>query len=465
MVELVQLGRERVQAQVLEGRRYQLVQQHRPVPPQPPQDLVLESLIELCDRLARKVPLKAVGPRRREEEEHPAPVGDLAEVAFEIAQHHRLLELRDDPRNDARRHEDARAPEDGEAVRVEGPGDDALSSLHPELPQRSLEVLGRRAGKGHDGDPLGLDAPLQQPPDAQTSDGGARPSADGGLQTAGLTASCGGAVFDRLPPDTSAFAPFTSFDKLDLSRIGEEAPFFLREFASSYEWFVTQEGEGWRQVFGQPSRPGVDPPYASLRLEMRDGEWAPVSWGQCRIELDAEGWGNARFVIDPKTPPDPEANRISVLATEVACAGGQAAEDRDVRAVILNEDERAVSIVILVEPTKGATEEQAQGVHRMAAGAFPLFEKVSPKSFLKALALAEIGVGTMLLTPVVPNALAGAALSTFAGGLVTMYLRTPALHEPHSVWPTPAGIGVSKDIWMLAIGLGLLADRHGESDP
>jgi hypothetical protein len=66
---------------------------------------------------------------------------------------------------------------------------------------------------------------------------------------------------------------------------------------------------------------------------------------------------------------------------------------------------------------------------------------------------------------VVPNAVAGAALSTFAGGLVTMYLRTPSLHKPQSVWPTPAGIGVSKDVWMLAIGLGLIADRYGESDP
>jgi uncharacterized membrane protein YphA (DoxX/SURF4 family) len=108
------------------------------------------------------------------------------------------------------------------------------------------------------------------------------------------------------------------------------------------------------------------------------------------------------------------------------------------------------------------TEEQAQGVHGMAAGAFPLFAKVSPRTFLKALALAEIGVGATLLTPVVPNALAGAALSTFAGGLVTMYLRTPALHKPHSVWPTPAGIGVSKDVWMLAIGMGLLADYDGD---
>jgi uncharacterized membrane protein YphA (DoxX/SURF4 family) len=110
------------------------------------------------------------------------------------------------------------------------------------------------------------------------------------------------------------------------------------------------------------------------------------------------------------------------------------------------------------------TEEQAKGVHGMAAGAYPFLARVPPRSFLKALALAEIGLGAMLLTPVVPNTLAGAGLSAFAGGLVTMYLRTPALHEPHSVWPTRAGIGVSKDVWMLAIGLSLLADRDGESD-
>jgi hypothetical protein len=113
-----------------------------------------------------------------------------------------------------------------------------------------------------------------------------------------------------------------------------------------------------------------------------------------------------------------------------------------------------------LEKWKG-TEEQAQRVHGVAAGAFPLLAKVPPTTFLKTLALAEMGLGTTLLTPAVPNRLAGAALSAFAGGLVTMYLRTPALHKPNSVWPTPAGIGVSKDVWMLGIGLGLLAEADG----
>ena len=103
------------------------------------------------------------------------------------------------------------------------------------------------------------------------------------------------------------------------------------------------------------------------------------------------------------------------------------------------------------------SEEQAKGVHAMASGAFPFLADMPPEKFLKALAAAEIGTGAALLLPVVGGKLAGAALTAFSGGLLTMYLRTPAMHKPGSVWPTQAGIGVSKDVWMLGIGLGLLA--------
>jgi uncharacterized membrane protein YphA (DoxX/SURF4 family) len=106
------------------------------------------------------------------------------------------------------------------------------------------------------------------------------------------------------------------------------------------------------------------------------------------------------------------------------------------------------------------TEAQATAVHGMAAGAYPFLKDVPPKTFLKALAAAEMGLGAALLTPFVRNRLAGSALTAFAGGLVTMYLRTPSLHKPGSVWPTPQGIGVSKDVWMLGIGLGLAADKR-----
>jgi uncharacterized membrane protein YphA (DoxX/SURF4 family) len=102
--------------------------------------------------------------------------------------------------------------------------------------------------------------------------------------------------------------------------------------------------------------------------------------------------------------------------------------------------------------------EQATGVHGMAAAAYPPLEPIPPRVFLKLLAAGELATGALLLSPFTSDATAGAALTGFSGALLTMYLRTPTLHKPGSVWPTPAGMAVSKDVWMLGIGLGLLGD-------
>lgn len=110
-------------------------------------------------------------------------------------------------------------------------------------------------------------------------------------------------------------------------------------------------------------------------------------------------------------------------------------------------------------------EERAKAIHGMAAGAYPFLGKLKPAAFLRALAIGEIVTGSLLLIPFVPQALAGVVLSTFSGGLVTMYLRTPALHKPGSVWPTQNGIAVSKDVWMLAIGTSLVLDELLADEP
>lgn len=102
--------------------------------------------------------------------------------------------------------------------------------------------------------------------------------------------------------------------------------------------------------------------------------------------------------------------------------------------------------------------DQAAALHGMASKAFPVLTRIAPTRFLRLLAASEIAVGTLLLTPIVPNAVAGAALTGFSGGLLTMYARTPSLRKPGSIWPSRAGIAVSKDVWMLGIGLGLVVD-------
>jgi hypothetical protein len=109
--------------------------------------------------------------------------------------------------------------------------------------------------------------------------------------------------------------------------------------------------------------------------------------------------------------------------------------------------------------------EQAAGVHGMAVGAFPFLSSIPPARFLKLLAAGEMVTGSLLLAPTVSNAAAGGALTGFAGSLLALYWRTPALHKPNSIWPTQAGTAVSKDVWMLGIGLGLLIDSLRNDDP
>lgn len=106
---------------------------------------------------------------------------------------------------------------------------------------------------------------------------------------------------------------------------------------------------------------------------------------------------------------------------------------------------------------RNADEGTAAGLHGFAAGTYPFLSKVAPTTFAKGLSTAEIAIGAALLTPFVPTAVAGAALTGFAGGLLGLYLRTPGMTKPgKSVAPTQDGLPVSKDVWMLGIGVGLL---------
>lgn len=101
-------------------------------------------------------------------------------------------------------------------------------------------------------------------------------------------------------------------------------------------------------------------------------------------------------------------------------------------------------------------EQTAKGIHGMAAGTYPFLKGIEPTRFLKLLAAGEIAVGTALLVPVVPAAVAGAGLVAFSAGLLGLYLRTPGMHT--SLRPTQQGTPIAKDVWLLGIGAGLVID-------
>ncbi|HVC13313.1 MAG TPA: hypothetical protein VND62_00470 [Acidimicrobiales bacterium] len=109
-----------------------------------------------------------------------------------------------------------------------------------------------------------------------------------------------------------------------------------------------------------------------------------------------------------------------------------------------------------------ADKETHQQLHDFASGAYPLLENAPPEQFGKALAASEVALGGALLMPVViGDGLAGLALTSFAGGLLGLYLRTPGMRQEGSVRPSKDGTALAKDTWLAGIGLTLLASSVG----
>src|SRR3712207_3980989 len=114
---------------------------------------------------------------------------------------------------------------------------------------------------------------------------------------------------------------------------------------------------------------------------------------------------------------------------------------------------------------RGADAEAAAGMHGFAAGTYPFLKNMDPQQFAKALATAEIAIGAALLTPFVPTAVAGLALTGFSGGLLGLYLNTPGMRKPGSLAPTEQGLTIAKDVWLLGIGIGLLTRGTIDREP
>jgi hypothetical protein len=109
-----------------------------------------------------------------------------------------------------------------------------------------------------------------------------------------------------------------------------------------------------------------------------------------------------------------------------------------------------------------AEKETYDRLHGFASGAYPVLESVPPGQFGKALGASEVVLGGALLAPtVIGDGLAGLALSAFAGGLLGLYMKTPGLRQEGSVRPSRDGTAIAKDVWLVGIGLTLIASSIG----
>lgn len=102
--------------------------------------------------------------------------------------------------------------------------------------------------------------------------------------------------------------------------------------------------------------------------------------------------------------------------------------------------------------------EAAAGLQKAASKGIRPLAELDREQFGRMLAYGEIAVGAALLVPFVPTRVAGAALATFAGGLLAMYFRTPELTEADGIRPSKTGVPIAKDSWLLAIGVALAVD-------
>jgi hypothetical protein len=114
---------------------------------------------------------------------------------------------------------------------------------------------------------------------------------------------------------------------------------------------------------------------------------------------------------------------------------------------------------------RGADADAAAGMHGFATGTYPFLKKLPPQQFAMALSTTEIAIGGLLLTPFVPTAIAGAALTGFSGGLLGLYLNTPGMRKENSLAPTEQGLAIAKDVWLLGIGVGLLTRGTIDREP
>jgi hypothetical protein len=105
-----------------------------------------------------------------------------------------------------------------------------------------------------------------------------------------------------------------------------------------------------------------------------------------------------------------------------------------------------------------ADKEASHHLHGVASGAYPMLENAPPEQFTKALGAAEVALGGALLAPmVISDSLAGLALTSFAGGLLGLYAKTPGMRREGSIRPSQEGLALAKDSWLAGIGVTLMA--------
>jgi hypothetical protein len=165
-----------------------------------------------------------------------------------------------------------------------------------------------------------------------------------------LAAACGPVPFPwPIGDPETAFQPFDG----NVDELVDEEARVEWNFWPPTTWWVVEDTETELMIFGLQDIPTIqEPSYSYALFEQVDGDWRAAGWGDCRIQVTAEGFGIATFEIDGENPPDPEGAEFHLLANERACASGKTPVDREVIPVVA-ETSHAVEVIVLVESPVG----------------------------------------------------------------------------------------------------------------
>ena len=199
------------------------------------------------------------------------------------------------------------------------------------------------SGAGSDG--AGTEAPVITTTTTNPS------STTAGPDTPPLRAHCGPV---EIPVAAEPELPAEPLDADAVSALDGMVEFAGAEagFLDGYEWFIADRSGELLTLFGtaaQPQPPDV-PAYGYASFKRTDGVWVPSGWGQCRIEVEAVGFGNAAWILDAE--PDSQSGELQVQINERACASGQPPVGREVVPVVTATDTN-VTITVLVESVRG----------------------------------------------------------------------------------------------------------------
>lgn len=108
--------------------------------------------------------------------------------------------------------------------------------------------------------------------------------------------------------------------------------------------------------------------------------------------------------------------------------------------------------------TFAATDERSKRLQSTVATLVPQVERMDPRTFAKALGAGEVALGTALILPIVPAAVAGLGLSAFAASMLATRRPANGQHAETTGEPTAQAIPNATEAWMLGSGVSLLLD-------